>query len=167
MGLLADTMHSTYGIVITPEKEKMVEDYLASVIKMNERLNLTRIVHEQEARILHLEDSRTADAPGRLCIKEDRRRESDGLGSCMGCGYRLLRRTYRRSCTGRAKRICCYNGARGNETRFAYRARISSSMHGRKAYLLQSFPWKRRGFFRSSYPEACGNEACRIEGVRT
>ena len=60
MGLLADTMRSTYGIVIAPEKEKMVEDYLASVIKMNEKLNLTRIVHEQEARILHLEDSLTA-----------------------------------------------------------------------------------------------------------
>ena len=56
MGLLADTMRSTYGIVIAPEKEKMIEDYLASVIKMHEKLNLTRIVHEQEARILHLED---------------------------------------------------------------------------------------------------------------
>lgn len=71
MGALQDAMRSQHGMDITDEQERLLMADLRAIIEVNETMNLTRIVSEEDGIVLHLEDSLTGlpyinDAPDGL-----------------------------------------------------------------------------------------------------
>lgn len=68
MGRLADIMARHHGIDIDEEQENLLMGDLHAIMKINETMNLTRILSEEGGIVLHLEDSLTGlpfmeDAP--------------------------------------------------------------------------------------------------------
>lgn len=68
MGRLADIMARHHGIDIDEEQENLLMGDLRAIMKINETMNLTRILSEEGGIVLHLEDSLTGlpfmeDAP--------------------------------------------------------------------------------------------------------
>ncbi|MDO5358051.1 16S rRNA (guanine(527)-N(7))-methyltransferase RsmG [Slackia faecicanis] len=68
MGRLADIMTQCHGIDIDEAQERLLMDDLHAIMKVNETMNLTRILSEEGGIVLHLEDSLTGlpfveDAP--------------------------------------------------------------------------------------------------------
>lgn len=68
MGRLADIMARHHGINIDEEQENLLMGDLHAIMKINETMNLTRILSEEGGIVLHLEDSLTGlpfmeDAP--------------------------------------------------------------------------------------------------------
>lgn len=60
------------------DSTELIETYLKEIIKVNERINLTRITDEEEARLLHLEDS--------LSVLEELEDAPEGLYGDLGSG---------------------------------------------------------------------------------
>lgn len=60
------------------DSTELIENYLKEIIKINERINLTRITDEEEARLLHLEDS--------LSVLEELENAPEGLYGDLGSG---------------------------------------------------------------------------------
>ena len=71
MSSFSELMNFRYGITVTQEQERLLLDDLHAVMEVNQTINLTRIVSEEGAMVLHLEDSLTGlsylnDAPAGL-----------------------------------------------------------------------------------------------------
>lgn len=60
------------------ESEMLAEKYLQKILEVNQKINLTRITDEQEARLLHLEDS--------LSVLDDLDDAPSGLYGDLGSG---------------------------------------------------------------------------------
>ncbi len=57
MGFLRSVMLDRHGIEITDEQERLLVDDLRLISDINKTMNLTRITNEDDAMVLHLEDS--------------------------------------------------------------------------------------------------------------
>ena len=57
MGTLRDIMASQHGIDSTEQQEALLFDDLHAIMRINETMNLTRILSEEDGMVLHLEDS--------------------------------------------------------------------------------------------------------------
>lgn len=56
---LGKVMHDVHGIEVSEEQEALLFKDLRAVMEINKTMNLTRIVSEESAAVLHLEDSLT------------------------------------------------------------------------------------------------------------
>lgn len=59
MGRLADIMEQDHGIILDEHQEELLMADLHAIMKVNETMNLTRILSEEGGIVLHLEDSLT------------------------------------------------------------------------------------------------------------
>lgn len=57
MGKLLEIMDQQHGIVLTEQQESLLFDDLHAIMEINQTMNLTRILSEEDGMVLHLEDS--------------------------------------------------------------------------------------------------------------
>ena len=95
MGRLADIMKSHHGMPIAEDQECMLMSDLHAIMKVNETMNLTRILSEEGGMVLHLEDSLTGlpyvqDAPDGLYADLGTGGGFPGIPLCIMTGRKTL-----------------------------------------------------------------------------